>query len=126
MRQPEAHLLYKEARQELAFVVVAAGLTFFIAIILLIAICTNCLSSRTQHILAVILLVLEFAIAVVIALRASNLSNRRDAYPYLEGNIFSIQIAIITSKTGTDSLLLMQLLLSLSHSCCFLCWPTQL
>lgn len=76
-KDPRHDLILKETRQELAFIVTAAGLTFFISLILLIGLCTECISAKTKHVLATFNLILEFALAVVIALRASNNSNFR-------------------------------------------------
>ena len=53
---------------------IAAGLTFFISIALLIGL-YNAFSPKTGHNLAAFNLILELSIAVGIALRASNNSN---------------------------------------------------
>jgi hypothetical protein len=53
-------------------------LTFIISLILLIGICADKFSPKARHILASFNLVLEFAIAVVVAIVASQTSNWRD------------------------------------------------
>lgn len=73
-------LYLKEQKQEAAFIIVAAGLTFFISLFLLVGLCTDCISPKLKHFLSAFNLVLEFSIAVVVALRASNNSNLRDLY----------------------------------------------
>ena len=83
----QTNLYLKEQKQETGFIIIAAGLTFFISIALLIGLCTDRISPRARHVLATFNLMLEFAIAVVISLRASNNSNLRDSSTY-EG-IFS-------------------------------------
>lgn len=83
-----------------AFLIVAAGLTFIISIILLVAYCANKLTPRSRHLLATLNLILEFAIAVVVSINASTISNLRDRlynYQNLPGISFLIQ------KTATST-----------------------
>ena len=61
-----------------AFLIIAAGLTFIISIILLIAYCGNKLTPRSRHLLATLNLILEFAIAVAVSIAASITSDLRD------------------------------------------------
>lgn len=68
----------KDFNQFAAFLIVAAGLTFIISIILLVAYCGNKLTPKSRHILATLNLILEFAIAVVVSINASIISNLRD------------------------------------------------
>ena len=82
--QTVGDLYYDEMKQEISFIIIAAGLTLIFSVILLAGLCTDCISPKAKHILATLTLILEFAIAVVLALRASNNSNMRDAYPGLE------------------------------------------
>ena len=62
---------YKSYRHWMAFIIVAAILLAIIAFILLIAVCTDSLSSKVRIILTVLGLMLLFALAVVIAIMAS-------------------------------------------------------
>lgn len=68
----------RDYHQFAAFVIIAAGLTFFISIVLLVALCADKLSPRVRHVLATFNLILEFAIAVTVAIAASQASNLRD------------------------------------------------
>jgi uncharacterized membrane protein len=68
----------RDFNQFAAFLIIAAGLTFIISIVLLIALCADKLSPRLRHILATFNLILEFAIAVTVAIAASMASNLRD------------------------------------------------
>ena len=61
---------------------IAAGLTFFISIALIIGL-YNSFSPKTGHNLAAFNLILELSIAVGIALRASNNSNFWNIFPNL-------------------------------------------
>lgn len=100
--QTVGDLYYDEMKQEISFIIIAAGLTLIFSVILLAGLCTDCISPKAKHILATLTLILEFAIAVVLALRASNNSNMRDAYPGLEGTCELIQINTTTSSYSTD------------------------
>lgn len=68
----------RDFNQFAAFLIIAAGFTFLISIVLLIAICADKLSPRLRHILATFNLIIEFAIAVAVAIAASLASNLRD------------------------------------------------
>lgn len=68
----------RDFNQLAAFWIIAAGITFFLSIILLIAICGNYLTAKLRHMLASLTLVLEFAIAVTVSITASRVSNLRD------------------------------------------------
>jgi hypothetical protein len=80
------HIYFKDAggtansdfNQLAAFLIIAAGLTFIISIVLLIALCANKFTPRIRHILATFNLILEFAIAVCVSIAASQASNLRD------------------------------------------------
>ena len=61
----------KSSNHFMAFIIVAAALLAIIAAILLIAVCTDCLSQKIKIILAVLGLMLLFALAVVLAIKAS-------------------------------------------------------
>lgn len=74
-----SELYYDEMNQEISFIIIAAALAFFFALALLIAICSEGMSPRARHVLATLVAILEFAIAVVLALRASNNSNLKDS-----------------------------------------------
>lgn len=73
----------RDFSQFAAFLIIAAGLTFIVSFILLIAFCTDRLTPRTRHILATFNLILEFAIAVTVSIEASQTCNRR---AYLDSN----------------------------------------
>ena len=68
----------RDFNQFAAFIIIAAGLTFFISIVLLVALCADKLSPKIRHVLATFNLILEFAIAVAVAIAASQASNLRD------------------------------------------------
>jgi hypothetical protein len=61
-----------------SFLIIAAGLTFIISLVLLVALCADKFSPRVRHILATFNLILEFAIAVTVSIEASKISNLRD------------------------------------------------
>jgi hypothetical protein len=95
-------LFFKQQKQELGFVVVAAGLTFFISLALIAGLYSN-LSPKVLLTLAAANLILEFAIAVVIALVASQNSNYKHAFEdTLKGNQKITQIPIGTYKISWD------------------------
>ena len=60
--------------------VISAGITFILALILLIAICSDRMHTRARHVLATFILMLGLAIGVVLALRATNNSYLRHEY----------------------------------------------
>lgn len=81
-----------------AFLIIAAGLTFIISIILLVAYCGNKLTPKSRHLLATLNLILEFAIAVVVSINASLISNSRD---YLYNKLNRAGIFLTIQKTAT-------------------------
>ena len=97
-----SRLYFKEQKQEIIFIVIAAGLTFFISLALLAGICTDCISPRVKHVLATFNLLLELSIAVVVALRASNNYNWRDAESGLEGTLQLSKTSTAASNITTD------------------------
>ncbi len=95
-------LYYDEIKQEISFIIIAAALTFFLSVALLISICSECLSPRARHVLATLNIILEFAIAVVLALRASNNSNLKDSSLNVYGTVYEMQINTTTSESTTS------------------------
>jgi hypothetical protein len=88
----------RDYHQLAAFWIIAAGLTFFLSIPLLIAIYGNKFTAKVRHLLASLTLVLEFAIAVTISIAASRVSNLRD---YLYNTLGQACKSIITQPTAT-------------------------
>ena len=73
----------------MAFIIVCTTATYVIAFILLVDfLCAHCLSRKWQVILIALLLILEFALAVDVAIVASQASILRDDF---NSNSFNIQ-----------------------------------
>ena len=72
-------------KQEALFLFVTSAVLLIFILVLLFAFCCHCLSYRTKHILVTLILVLEFAIAVVLLLRYANNENLQDtAIPWYQ------------------------------------------
>jgi len=65
-------LYYQEMKQEALFLFASCAALLVLILIVLFAFCCHCLSYRTKHVLVTLILVLEFAIAVVLLLRYAN------------------------------------------------------